>query len=68
MKDRLVDYMTEINKNPELMANHKADPKKAAEDFGLEAGDVKLITDQNSAEIEKRCVKSSSPIQINFTY
>jgi len=72
MKDQLVDYMIEINKDPELMAKHKVDAKKAAEDFGLNADDIKLITDKNNQEIEKRCLKSGAfeknAININFTY
>lgn len=59
MTDKLVEYMVEVNKNPEALAKHKASPEAAAKEFGLEDCDVKLITDNNVDEIQKRC--DSSP-------
>jgi len=59
MTDKLVEYMVELNTNPEALQNHNADPIKAAADFGLDKNDVELIKNQDVAEIKRRCESSS---------
>jgi hypothetical protein len=55
MKDKLVEYVVELNTNPEALEKHQANSKTAAQEFGLEQEDVKLITDENVDEIKARC-------------
>lgn len=55
MTDRLVEYIIDTAENPELMAKHNANPKKAAEDYGLSPEDVKVVTDDNVDEMKRRC-------------
>jgi len=59
MTDKLVEYMVEINSNPEALAAHKAKPEQAAKDFGLSEEEVQLIAEQNVDQIQQRCDSSS---------
>jgi len=59
MTDKLVEYMVELNTNPDALKKHDADPIKAAADFGLEDKDIELIKNQDVEEIKKRCESSS---------
>ncbi|MDP2562302.1 hypothetical protein [Psychrobium sp. 1_MG-2023] len=65
MTDLLVEYVLELNSNPEALAAHEANPEQAARDFGLDEADIQLILDQDVAEIQKRC--DSSPIDTKGT-
>jgi|GEM_PF-3130333 len=60
MTDTLVDYMLELNSNPEALAQHEANPEEAARAFGLDESDIQLIIDQDTAEIERRCDSSTT--------
>ncbi len=59
MTDLLVEYMVELNSNPEALAAHEANPEQSARDFGLSEDDIQLLVDQNTDEIQKRCDSSS---------
>lgn len=60
MTDLLVEYMVELNSNPEALAAHEANPEQAARDFGLDEEDIQLVVNQDVAEIQKRCDSSTT--------
>lgn len=60
MSDKLVEYMLELNSNPEALEAHNLDAESAARDFGLNEEDVSLIVAGDVEEIKKRC--DSSPL------
>ena len=55
MTDKLVEYVVELNTNPDALAKHQANSEAAAKAFGLDEADVKLITDENVDAIKARC-------------
>lgn len=54
MSDKLVEYILEINANPELLEKHMANPEETAIKYGLLPEDVALITSEDKEEIKKR--------------
>lgn len=54
MSDKLVEYILEINANPELLEKHMANPEETAINYGLLPEDVALITSEDKEEIKKR--------------
>ena len=60
MKDKLVEYVVELNTNPAALEKHHENIEKAAQDFGLEESDVKLMTTQDTGAIKERCASCSS--------
>lgn len=59
MTDRLVEYIIELNENPDALEKHNADPEAAAANFGLDEADINLIRNQDVEEIKRRCESSS---------
>ena len=53
-KDKLVEYVLEVNKNKDLLEKHEKDPEAAARAYGLDDKDVKLILSEDYDKIEKR--------------
>jgi len=66
MKDKLVEYVVELNTNPAALEKHHEDIEKAAKDFGLDESDVKLMTTQDADAIKKRCATCSSDTKNHF--
>ncbi len=56
--DKLVQYMIALNEHADLLAKHQQDPQAAAEAFGLDKHDIKLILDENDDKIIKRVEKA----------
>lgn len=54
MKDKLVNFLAEMDKNDDLKQNYFKDPKETAERFGLEAGDVELCAANDLVAIKMR--------------
>ena len=63
MKDKLVEYVVELNTNPAALEKHHENIEKAAQDFGLEESDVKLMTTQNVDAIKERCASCESDVK-----
>lgn len=53
-KDKLVEYMVELNSNADLMAKHNADPAAAAKAYGLDSHDINLIVNNDFEAIKER--------------
>ena len=60
MKDKLVEYVVELNTNPAALEKHHENIEKAAQEFGLDESDVKLMTTQNTSAIKERCAACES--------
>jgi hypothetical protein len=54
MADKLVDFVQELDQNPELQEKYQSNPKAVAESYGLEAEDVDLLLSNDMDAIEKR--------------
>lgn len=54
MTDKLVDFVQELDQNPELQEKYQTDPKTVAEHYGLSAEDVELLLSNDIDAIEKR--------------
>lgn len=54
MSDKLVEYILEINANPELLEKHMDNPAESASDYGLPAEDVELIANDDKEAIKER--------------
>lgn len=54
MTDRLVEFVQELDTNPELLAKYKASPKEVAEAYGLEPKDIELLLSNDMDALEKR--------------
>lgn len=54
MTDKLVDFVQELDQNPELQEKYRSDPKTVAEGYGLNAEDVELLLSNDIDAIEKR--------------
>ncbi|WP_150139033.1 hypothetical protein [Candidatus Enterovibrio escicola] len=54
MSDKLVEYILEINANPELLEKHMANPVESASDYGLPTEDVELIANDDKEAIKER--------------
>lgn len=52
--DRLVDFIQELDTNPDLLKKYQENPKETAEKYGLEPSDVKVVVENNQTEINKR--------------
>lgn len=65
MTDKLVEYIIELNENPEALEKHNADPEAAASEFDLDDADIEIIKNQDVEEINKRC--DSSPLDTSGT-
>ncbi|NQY63663.1 MAG: hypothetical protein HRT38_07980 [Alteromonadaceae bacterium] len=63
MTDRLVDFIVELNKDPQLVENYKISPRQIAEDYGLDSDDVKMLEDNDQEAIMKRCDKKGVEIK-----
>jgi len=63
MKDKLVEYVVELNTNPAALEKHHENIEKAAKDFGLDESDVKLMTTQDTDAIKERCASCESDTQ-----
>lgn len=65
-EDRLVGFLIELNKDPKLAEKYKASPKEAAQEYGLDADDVKLLEENNTEEINKRLGKKGIEVKGMF--
>jgi len=72
MKDRLIDYMVELNGDPELMAQFKENPRQAAQKYNLYPEDIALLAEQKQSDIIMRCSKitasDQASVNVNFIY
>lgn len=59
MTDKLVEYMLELNANPEALEAHNVNAEDAARAFGLDESDIELIKSGDVEEIQRRCDSSS---------
>lgn len=53
-KDKLVDYIVELNADAKMLAKHNADSEGAARAYGLSDDDIELVKSQNHDEIKAR--------------
>jgi len=63
MTDKLVEYVIELNTNPEALKKHNENPEIAAADFGLCETDVSIIANQDTEEVKKRCASSTKDVK-----
>ncbi len=54
MTDKLVDFVNELDKSPELQEKYEQDPLGTLEAFGVEPEDCKLLSSGNMDDIKKR--------------
>lgn len=67
MTDKLVDFVNELDKSPELQEKYEQDPHGTMEAFGVEPEDLKLLANGNMDDIKKRLEMSGlkATIKIN---
>lgn len=68
MKDKLVEYVVELNSNPAALEKHHENIEKAAQEFGLEESDVKLMTTQDTDAIKERCSACTGDTKNHIVY
>ena len=54
MTDKLVEFVQELDQNPELQKKYQDDPKAVAEAHGVSAEDVDILLSNDMDAIEKR--------------
>jgi len=63
MTDKLVEYVIELNTNPEALKKHNENPERAAADFGLDKKDIAVISNQDTQEIKRRCESAPGDVK-----
>lgn len=53
-KDKLVDFLNQIDKDEKLKQKYLQDPQGTAEAYGLDADDVKILTSGDEEAIKSR--------------
>ncbi|MDP5133354.1 MAG: hypothetical protein NWQ54_20935 [Paraglaciecola sp.] len=54
MTDRLIEFLTVLDKNDELRQQYLSDKKGTAEAYGLNADDVSILVNNDVEAIKKR--------------
>jgi hypothetical protein len=54
MTDKLVEFVQELDQNPELQEKYQANPKEVAESYGVAADDVELLLSNDMDALDKR--------------
>lgn len=55
MSDRLIEYMIQLDTDSNLLAQHTANPRQTASNFGVAPEDVELIVNGTQESLQKRC-------------
>ena len=55
MADRLVEFLTDMDKDDGLMKKYKSDPEGTAKAYGLDSEDVKVCVNNDVDAMKKRC-------------
>lgn len=48
MNTSLLDYIAELNANPQMQQYHKQNSQQSALDFGVATSDIKYLTDRDA--------------------
>lgn len=67
-KDKLVDFLNEMDKNDDLKQKYIKDPKGTAEAYGLDADDIKICEKGDVEAMKKRAdAVGADVVSVNLT-